>query len=141
MVEVMGMMTPLYRSYDGFFTFRGPNGIDSRCYLQIYEAIGAIPVVIATETAENPGMSVTGAAEELATQVWRLLLPRAREGFRLIEVYRRPTSTGRTGDAFDEVDLIVEGHGLGVTGWIPTSRAAVEALIGGPFSVPVASSY
>ena len=135
------MPTAMYRSYDGFFAFRGPNGLDGRCYLQIYEAVGAIPVVIATESAENPGMSVTGAAEELATRVWRLLLPRAREGFRLFEVYRCPTSTGRIEETFDEVDLIVEGPGLGVGGWAPSSRAAVEALIGGPFSVPVASSY
>ena len=135
------MPTAMYRSYDGFFAFRGPNGLDGRCYLQIYEAVGAIPVVIATESAENPGMSVTGAAEELATRVWRLLLPRAREGFRLIEVYRRPTSTGRIEETFDEVDLIAEGPGLCVGGWVPSSRAAVEALIAGPFSVPVASSY
>ena len=135
------MPTPMYRSYDGFFAFRGPNGLDGRCYLQIYEAVGAIPVVIATEIAENPGQSVTSAAEDLATQVWRRLLPRAREGFRLIEVYRRPTSTGRIEETFDEVDLIAEGPGLCVGGWVPSSRAAVEALIAGPFSVPVASSY
>ena len=135
------MPTAMYQSYDGFFAFRGPNGLDSRCYLQIYEAIGAIPVVIATEIAANPGQSVTGAAEDLATQVWRLLLPRAREGFRLIEVYCRPTSKGSIDETFDEVDLIVEGSGLGVGGWAPSSRAAIEALIGGPFSVPVASSY
>ena len=135
------MPTPMYRSYDGFFAFRGPNGLDGRCYLQIYEAVGAIPVVIATEIAANPGQSVTNAAEGLATQVWRALLPRAREGFRLIEVYRRPTSKGPIEETFDEVDLIVEGSGLGVSGWEPSSRAAVEALIGGPFSVPVASSY
>ena len=135
------MPTAMYRSYDGFFAFRGPNGVDGRCYLQIYEAVGAIPVVIATESAENPGMSVTSAAEELATQVWRLLLPRAREGFRLIEVYRRPTSTGRLEESFDEVDLLVQWDGLGVGGWNSSSRAAIEALIGAPFSVPVASSY
>ena len=135
------MPTPMYRSYDGFFAFRGPNGLDGRCYLQIYEAVGAIPVVIATEIAANPGQSVTGAAEDLATQVWQLLLPRAREGFRLIEAYRRPTSTGRIEETFDEVDLIVEGSGLGVGGWAPRRRAAVESLIGNPFSVPVASSY
>ena len=135
------MPTPMYRSYDGFFAFHGPNGLDGRCYLQIYEAVGAIPVVIATEIAANPGQSVTSAAEDLATQVWRLLLPRAREGFRLIEVYRRPTSTGSIEETFDEVDLIAEGPGLCVGGWVPSSRAAVEALIAGPFSVPVASSY
>ena len=134
------MPTPMYRSYDGFFAFHGPNGLEGRCYLQIYEAVGAIPVAIATEIAANPGQSVTGA-EDLATQVWRRLLPRAREGFRLIEVYRRPTSQGPIEETFDEVDLIVEGPGLGVGGWAPSSRAAVEALIGGPFSVPVASSY
>jgi len=135
------MPTPMYRSYDGFFSFRGPNGLEGRCYLQIYEAVGAIPVAIATEIAANPGQSVTSAEEDLATQVWRLLLSRAREGFRLIEAYRRPTSTGRIEETFDEVDLVAEGEGLRVGGWDARGRDAVEALIGGPFSVPVASSY
>ncbi|HVA89102.1 MAG TPA: hypothetical protein VNL71_04600 [Chloroflexota bacterium] len=130
------------RTYNGCLAFRGPNGLEGRCFLQVYEAAGALPVVLATETSENPGQSVTNAAEAIATEVWRALLPHAREGFRLFEIYRRPRADGRIEECFDEVDLRLTGpNQLEAADWRSSSRAAVEALIGVRFAVPVKSSY
>jgi len=59
-------------------------------------------------------------------QVWRALLR------------RRPMSTGHKEETFAEVLLIAHGYRLAVAAWSSRGRAAVEAVIGGPFSVPVA---
>jgi len=71
--------TPAFRSYDGMFRYAGPTGHEGRCYLQVFERRGTLPVV-AWETKDNPGASVTNSAAQVATQAWRRLLPRAREG-------------------------------------------------------------
>jgi len=40
------------------------------------------------ELASNDGPSVTNAAASIATQVWRQLLPDAKEGIIVVEAYR-----------------------------------------------------
>jgi len=55
------------------FPFRGPLGRGARCHLQVYEEPKAPAIVIATELDDNPGMSITNAAETLADQVCRFL--------------------------------------------------------------------
>ena len=129
------------RTYNAYFAFRGPNGLEGRCFLQVYQAAGALPVVLMTKTSENPGQSVTNAAEAIATQVWPVLLPGAREGVRLFEVYRRPRADGRVEESFDEVELVLIGSNhLAATAWRSSGRTEVEALIGDRFMVPVKSS-
>ncbi len=62
-------------------------------------------MTIATE-APNNDPSVTNSAAALATQVWRELLPQAREGLRWIEVYldlRDPNPVYR--ERFAEVEF------------------------------------
>src|SRR5512146_1183266 len=59
----------------------------SRCDLVIFEAPGELPLVLAAEPDDHPGMSVTNAVESLASQVWRELRPRARDGIRFVEYY------------------------------------------------------
>lgn len=144
--------SPLYRSYDGPYPYETLWGM-GLCYLQIYEARGGIPVVIVTEMAGNPGASVTEATEALATAIWRELLPTAREGFRMIEVYldaRSPAvrQDGRTwaayggvGERLAEVSYSSEGDRLTQAEHRWIGRAEVEEMIGGPFSVPFTSSY
>ncbi len=39
--------TPAFRSYDGMFRYTGPTGHEGRCYLQVFERRGALPVVLA----------------------------------------------------------------------------------------------
>lgn len=50
------------------FHFRDPNGRMAKCLLAIYGEVGKA-VVVATELDDNPGMSITNAAEQLAMQV------------------------------------------------------------------------
>jgi len=38
--------TPAFRSYDGMFRYAGPTGHEGRCYLQVFERRGALPVVL-----------------------------------------------------------------------------------------------
>ncbi len=79
---------PSFRSFDGPFTFTSARGGEGRCYLSVYEHTGTLPVVIAYELASNHGPSVTTAAAAIATQVWRQLLPDAKEGIIFVEAYR-----------------------------------------------------
>lgn len=131
--------TPMYRSYDGPYPFQTRLGL-SCCYLQIYEPRGGIPVVIVTEMLDNPGPSITVATEALATAIWRDLLPAAREGFRLIEVHLALEAVDGA-ERLAEVSYTSEGNRLTRAVYRPITRAHVEALIGGPFSVPFTSSF
>lgn len=135
-----------YRSYDGYYIYAGANGWEGRCYLQVYEPRGGLPVALATEIAANPGSSVTNSAAGLATRVWRNLLPQAREGLRWIEVYLDPADENPVyRERFAEVEFQLaqgtDGDALHTPAWRYIDRAGVEALIGGPFSVPFTSSY
>ncbi len=128
-------------SYAGYYSYACPTRTTGRCYLHVYEGQGAIPVVIVTEPADNPGPSVTNATEQIATQLWRDLLPHARDGFRLIEVYLDPANPDLGAERFAEVSYIAQGHTLTQARYIHTTRATVEALIDAPLAIPFASSY
>lgn len=102
----------------------------------------AIFQLIACELRDNPGASVTNAAAQVATQAWRQLLPTAREGIVFIEVYVDPRRMhSAMGERFAEVTFDLDGDALHSPRWRHRERAEVETLIGGPFSVPVESSY
>jgi len=78
---------PSFRSFDGPFTYTSASGAEGRCYLSVYEHRGTLPVVLVYELASNEGPSVTNAAASIATQVWRQLLPDAKEGIIVVEAY------------------------------------------------------
>lgn len=133
----------IVRAYDGPYAFVGPHGREGHCYLQIYEPRGGdLPVVLAVETADNEGPSITHAQPALATGVWRQLLPHAIEGLRWIELYldtyHRDVAPA---ERFAEVIFDLAGDTLRTPRWRHIERADVEALIGGPVSVPIGSSY
>jgi len=100
--------------------------------------------LIAYELASNDGPSVTTAAASIATQVWRQLLPDAREGIIFVDAYT-DKDTSRRGDGpserFAEVTFDLDGDALHSPRWRRIERANVEALIGGPASLPVERSY
>jgi len=135
----------VYRSYDGYYTYTDARGREGHCYLQVYEPRGALPLALATEAPDNHAASITNAAGDLATQVWRQLLPLALEGLRWIEVYLGPDSDPRDPGLrearFAEVTFSLDGQALHSPRWRHRTRAEVEALIGGPFSVPLTRSY
>jgi len=112
----------------------------------VYERRGALPVVLAWEEKSNPGASVTNAAAAIATQAWRRLLPRAREGIVFIEGYADPRRAHLAGgERFAEVTFDLDhgpdGDALHAPRWRHRERAEDEALIGGPVGVPVENSY
>jgi hypothetical protein len=51
--------------------FESPSGIHSRCRIRVYlpEQEHDAPVVVCSELPENPGIPVTGAAENIAAEV------------------------------------------------------------------------
>ena len=133
---------PSFRSFDGPFTYTGASGAEGRCYLSVYEHRGTLPVVIAYELASNEGPSVTNAAASIATQVWRQLLPDAKEGIIFIEAYADPNpSHGALGVRFAEVTFDLDGSALHSPRWRHIERADVEVMIGGPANLPVERSY
>ncbi len=98
--------------------------------------------LIAYEVASNGGPSVTNAAASIATQVWRRLLPDAREGIIFVEAYQDTHHRDRAPAVrFAEVTFDLDGDALHSPRWRHRERAEVEALIGGPVSVPAEGSY
>jgi hypothetical protein len=149
--------SPIYRSYDGWYTYHTPSGSEGRCYVQVYEPRGGIPVVIVTEAPNNPGPSVPYVSDIIATQIWHELVPNAREGFRVVQVFLDPARCARadlerpkslvaaliqgTAETLLEVSYTIDGDRLTRPEYKSTTRVQVEALIGGPFSVPFTRSY
>jgi len=132
---------PSFRSFDGPLTFRSARGGEGRCYLSVYERKGSLPVVIVYELASNEGPSVTTAAASIATHVWRQLLPDAREGIIFVEAYKdTPRRVGEPAERFAEVIFDLDGDALHAPRWRHIERVDVEALIGGPASLPVERS-
>ncbi len=133
---------PSFRSFDGPFTYTSASGAEGRCYLMVYERKASLPVVIVYELASNEGPSVTTAAASIATQVWRQLLPDAREGIIFVEAYKdTPRRVGEPAERFAEVIFDLDGDALHAPRWRHIERVDVEALIGGPASLPVERSY
>lgn len=59
------------KTLDTHYGFIAANGVDSACRLRIFEAPAAQWLILVTELNKNPGMSVTNAAETIATEVCR----------------------------------------------------------------------
>ncbi len=98
--------------------------------------------LMACETNNNPDASVTNAAASIATQAWRRLLPHAKEGIIFVEAYVDPRHVHiAPGERFAEVTFDLDSDALHSPRWRHRERAEVEALIGGPISLPVESSY
>ncbi len=88
---------------------------------------------------------MTNDAASIATQVWRQFLPDAKEGIIVVEAYRdRDRDTrrraGEPSERFAEVTFDLDGDALHSPRWRHIERADVEALIGGPASLPVECS-
>ena len=151
---------PIHRSYDGWYTYHTPSGSEGRCYVQVYEPRGGMPVVIVTEAPNNPGPSVPYVSTIIATQIWHELVPNAREGFRVFQIFLDPARFARAGlerpkslvaalmpqaqgkaETLFEVSYTIDGDRLTRPEYKFTTRVQVEALIGGPFSVPFTRSY
>lgn len=120
-----------------------PTPHDGRCRERIYlsDADGDAPVVLLTELSDNPGQSVTNAAETIARQVITTHCFDEPEPV-FIEHYEdggRGSSTDS--HTFDLVRFktytLIESSGnhapawsIGTPTWKPLDRATVETLVG-----------
>ena len=104
----------------------GSRSEPTSCRLRVYEWIaGRASVVIVSELAQNQGLSVTNAAE----QIWRAVAQRLDTArFTLIEHYGPDASAGamRHHETFDVVTVDPAGH----PSWRSISRREVRALTG-----------
>ncbi len=133
---------PSFRSFDGPFTYTSASGAEGRCYLMVYERKASLPVVLVYELASNEGPSGITAAASIATQVWRCLLPDAKEGIIVGEAYKDiPHRAGDPAERFAEVIFDLDGAALQAPRWRHIERADVERLIGGPANLSIERSY
>ena len=134
-----------------------PHG--GRCRVRIFEDTTELPVIVGAELTDNPGMSITNAAEQIAAEVLENH-PHVFDPFALASIaglsYDKPfvwiehyedgaRGTPRDGATFDLVEFShYEPRGvlkagqwakeIGSPSWRPLNRGSVEALIGGPLS-------
>jgi hypothetical protein len=121
-----------------------PTPRGGRCRVRIYlpEEERDAPVVICTEPRDNPGMSITNAAEQIAAEVISSRqLPTPLVWIEHYEAGARRTPQDRhTFDLvlFEHYEVRDELRGgewrkeVGEPSWKALDRATVEALIGGP---------
>ena len=66
--------TPSEVIYNGTWHYQGYHGVQSICYLRLYQPPESRPAIaIFTELEGNPGTSVTNRIEVLATLAWEFL--------------------------------------------------------------------
>jgi hypothetical protein len=123
----------MHLRYDDVFLYRGFHACPSYCWLRIYTAPGQ-SVVLATEMPDNPGTSITNAAERLAMEVTRTF-GLALDTLTWIEHY--PEREGRNRHpplpaSFDLVTFTPTAQGLRSPQWRRLSQAQVEAMLGQP---------
>jgi hypothetical protein len=130
--------------HDGHWHYRGYHGCPSVCRLRVYEPHRPSEplIVVFTELRDQKGTSVTNRIEHLATQVWRWL-ERPQRGMVVIEhypprgVYVR-TPQGERWQFKEEFDIVkmsrTEDERFEKPRWVSSTRAAIEQMIGQPFS-------
>jgi hypothetical protein len=115
-------------------TFTGLWNRPAKCRIRVYRLESGMTVVIATELPDNPGTTITNAAELLATEI-RQRLVTAGEAMVWIEHYQeRGVVNGAPTiqETFDRVLFRWDGNRYDDPQWLPFSRKAVEQLIGEP---------
>ncbi len=116
---------------DENFDYLGLHSFPSQCRLRVFEGPGLPLVVIATERADNPGTSVTNAAEVLATQVYQWLEYPAR-GIVFIEHYEKDGEENYAQERFALVSF-AEFDGQFISPeWRHITKEEIEGMIGQP---------
>jgi hypothetical protein len=126
---------------DYIHPFQSVSGTSSRCRIRLYlpEEEHDAPVIVCSELADNPGIPVTGAAENIAAEViaahslvapiWTEYHPEETtvagvESFELVVFsdYRVREMVGPTGARLE----------VGQPLWKPLDRPSMEVLVGQP---------
>ena len=134
--------------------FTHPTPHDGRCRVRIYTD-DELPVVICTEARDNPGRSITNAAEQIAAEVITnhpeifdpfIVSPLPGVTYDKPFVWVEHYEDGARGTSEDRAtfDLVEFGHyeprevlragtwtqEIGTPSWSPLDREAVETLVG-----------
>jgi hypothetical protein len=126
---------------DYIHLFESVSGIPSRCRVRVYlpEEERDAPVIVCSELADNPGIPVTGATENIAAElisahslvvpIWIEYHPEETtvagvESFELVVFsdYKVRETVGPTGSRLE----------IGQPLWKPLDRPSVEVLVGQP---------
>jgi hypothetical protein len=121
----------MHLRYDHLYLYRGFHACLSYCWLRIYTTQGR-SIVFATEMPDNPGTSITNAAERLATEVTRTFRL-ALDTLTWIEHYpKRQANHGHPSlpASFDLVTFTRTAQGLRSPEWRRLSQVQVEAMLG-----------
>lgn len=116
---------------DTYLDYQGPLGQHSRCRLRLYRLADETMVAICTELLDNPGMSVTNAADIIASLVRQTY---AQHGQAIL--FFEHQLAGRYGghhdpETFDRIlPASWDGSQYHEVTWRPSSRAEVEQLLG-----------
>jgi hypothetical protein len=129
----------LHLTADYIHPFESVSGTSSRCRVRVYlpEEEHDAPVIVCSELPDNPGIPVTGAAENIAAEVivahwlvapvWIEYHPEETtvagvESFELVVFsdYRVKEKVGPTGSRLE----------IGEPLWKPLDRSSVEDLVG-----------
>jgi hypothetical protein len=114
---------------DEQYHFDGPGG-PAWCHLQVYQGADGAVLALATEGADNPGVSITAWADRLAHAVWREA--GAPPVFTWIEHYPPDLRAGLA-ESFALVQFGQAPDGTFTTPrWQPLTRDTVEALLTAP---------
>lgn len=60
---------------ESLLSYKGPNGMDGLAHVRVYEAPGRLPVVIAGQLDDNPGIRLSLAIEMVAAAIQSSVLP------------------------------------------------------------------
>ncbi len=109
--------------------FQGPTGGAAWCDVTVYRGTDRSIVIVCAECPDNPGISITNYAEELALQLWHRLDRPAI--FSWIEHYPAE-SRPQHNESFDQVSFRFQEARFVDVQWRPISRAALTVLLAGP---------
>lgn len=131
---------PVEVIYDGPWHYRGYHGVQSVCYLRLYQPPEPRPAIaIFTELEGNPGTSVTNRIEVLATLAWEFLRKPATPPVVIEHYPNRGVHNVHTGrwqfpEQFDLLEFDRKPDGSFVKPrWRRVGRATAEELIGQVF--------
>ena len=111
------------------FEYVDINGRRAACVLNVWESGGDRPIAMATELPDNPGMSITNAAEIVWRAVWEYL-ERPIDGMVMVEHYQtRPGHNSReVKDTFDLVTFRGPGRFSGPE-WRRLHKSELEVML------------
>lgn len=116
------------KKLDFLLVYNSPNNREGTCRVEIWK--GSPCIVVLTELADNPGMSITNASEHICSHI---VDNHGLHNTPVIWIEHYFYGDGRKDETFDLVVFPISNnlHGhFNPPGWRPLSKEAVDQLIG-----------